>query len=129
MTKNTFYYNVLDRSSRYYLPFLVTPNKRILMPVSHLHARAIYTRSDGAVKIANLYGSRDALPIPLYIISEPSSSGTRAKRPIRKRDMTALLAEVALPSPMKSRCQRGSKTKDACRTRSPPKKNKNFSRR
>ena len=42
---------------------------------------------------------------------EPSSSGTRAKRPIRKRDMTALLAEVALPSPMKSRCQSGSKTK------------------
>ena len=42
---------------------------------------------------------------------EPSSSGTRAKRPIRKRDMTALLAEVALPSSMKSRCQRGSKTK------------------
>ena len=36
---------------------------------------------------------------------EPSSSGTRAKRPIRKRDMTALLAEVALLSPMKSRCQ------------------------
>ena len=42
---------------------------------------------------------------------EPSSSGTRAKRPIRKRYMTALLAEVAFPSPMKSRCQRGSKSK------------------
>ena len=26
---------------------------------------------------------------------EPSSSGTGAKRPIRRRDMTALLAEVA----------------------------------
>ena len=34
---------------------------------------------------------------------EPSSSGTGAKRPIRRRDMTALLAEVALPSPMNSR--------------------------
>ena len=31
---------------------------------------------------------------------EPSSSGTGAKKPIRRRDMTALLAEVALPSPM-----------------------------
>jgi hypothetical protein len=28
---------------------------------------------------------------------EPSSSGTGAKRPIRRRDMTALLADVALP--------------------------------
>ena len=34
---------------------------------------------------------------------EPSSSGTGAKRPIRRCDMTALLAEVALPSPMNSR--------------------------
>ena len=42
---------------------------------------------------------------------EPSSSGTGAKRPIRRRDMTALLAEVALPSPMNSRSERGSKIK------------------
>ena len=63
------------------------------MPVSHLHARAIYTRSDGTVKIANLYGSRDALPIPLYIISEfikvPSPVGRVAEgRPTFQADLS-----------------------------------------
>ena len=42
---------------------------------------------------------------------EPSSSGTRAKRPIRKQDMTALLAKVALPLPINQGVNEGSKTK------------------
>ena len=73
--------------------------------VTSVCARAMLSASNATGSFQNQCSVASQMdPSP----DEPSSSGTRAKRPIGKRDMTALLA---LPSPMKSRCQRGSKTK------------------
>ena len=48
---------------------LCSKRQRIFVPLSHFDVRVIHSRSDGTHKIANIHGSRDTLPIPLYIIS------------------------------------------------------------
>ena len=61
--------NLLAYYSETCLSIFVPKRQRIFVPLSHFDVRVIHSRSDGTHKIANIYGSRDALPIPLYIIS------------------------------------------------------------
>ena len=70
LVKIHIYNNLLAYYSETCLSIFVPKRQRIFVPLSHFDVRVIHSRSDGTHKIANIYGSRDALPIPLYIISE-----------------------------------------------------------
>ena len=69
LVKIHIYNNLLAYYSETCLSIFVPKRQRIFVPLSHFDVRVIHSRSDGTHKIANIYGSRDALPIPLYIIS------------------------------------------------------------
>ena len=69
LVKIHIYNNLLAYYRETCLSIFVPKRQRIFVPLSHFDVRVIHSRSDGTHKIANIYGSRDALPIPLYIIS------------------------------------------------------------
>ena len=69
LVKIHIYNNLLAYNSETCLSIFVPKRQRIFVPLSHFD---VHSRSDGTHKIANIYGSRDALPIPLYIISAKS---------------------------------------------------------
>ena len=69
LVKIHIYKNLLAYYSETSLSIFVPKRQQIFVPLSHFDVRVIHSRSDGTHKIANIYGSRDALPIPLYIIS------------------------------------------------------------
>ena len=72
LVKIHIYNNLLAYYSETCLSIFVPKRQRIFVPLSHFDVRVIHSRSDGTHKIANIYGSRDALPISLYIISADS---------------------------------------------------------
>ena len=92
LVKIHIYNNLLAYYSETCLSIFVPKRQRIFVPLSHFDVRVIHSRSDGTHKIANIYGSRDALPIPLYIIS--GNIGCHYCDQVKTRSVSVLLGTL-----------------------------------
>ena len=96
LVKIHIYNNLLAYYSETCLSIFVPKRQQIFVPLSHFDVRVIHSRSDGTHKIANIYGSRDALPIPLYIISAPA-----VPRPLGSTFSQSDSGVIPIPTPFR----------------------------